>query len=131
MQSLYADVLAIEPKTAKEKKLLAALLDSEAHTQAYYLQLLKLQASADLNHMHCDLLRKQLAHKEEEKGKGKGEGRLIGDGLPRLLTSDEVYERVVEFQTAQERESKEKAARKEARKDQSGAMGEWKVRDAA
>ncbi|KZP13128.1 hypothetical protein FIBSPDRAFT_687441, partial [Athelia psychrophila] len=131
MTSLHADTLAMEPKTAREKQLFAALLDSEVRAQAQYSRVLELQAAAVLNQMYCDLLRKQLAHKEEEKGKGKGKGRLVGDGMPRLLTSDKFYERVVEFQAAQERVDREKAARKVARKDRDGVLVQWKEREAA
>ncbi|KZP23536.1 hypothetical protein FIBSPDRAFT_684112, partial [Athelia psychrophila] len=131
MKKLHSDALAIEPKTAREKLLLAALLDSEARVQAHYSRVLQLQASAVLNQMYCDLLRKQLTHKEEEKKKGKGKGRLVGDGMPRLLTSDEFYERVVEFQAAQEREDTEKAVRKAARKDRDGVLGPWRDRETA
>ena len=43
------------------------------------------------------MLRGQLAHYEKKKNTPKGVGKLVGDGLPRLLSSDELYGRVVEF----------------------------------
>ena len=59
--------------------------------------MLELQASNVLNEMYCDLLRHQLAHQEGKKTQRKGTGKLVGDGLPRLLSGDDVYEKVVEF----------------------------------
>lgn len=64
---------------------------------------------------------------EEEEGEREA-GR---DGMLRLLTSDEFYEQVVEFQAAQEWADREKATRKVARKDRDGVLVQWKEREAA
>lgn len=94
-------------------------------------RVLELQAAGVLNEMYCNMLRKQLAYQEEQKNKSKGKGRLVGDGLPRLLSSDEFYEWVVEFTKVQERDEQEKAARKAARKGREGVMAVWREQDAA
>lgn len=104
-------------------------MQSQAQIMAPKSRVLELQASAVLNEMYCNILRKQLAYQEEKKNKPKGKGRLVGDGLPRLLTGDEFYERVCEFTKAQEREEREKAARKVARVDRQGVMAAWRERE--
>ena len=53
--------------------------------------------------MYCSMLRGQLAHYKKKKNTPKGVGKLVGDRLPRLFSSDEFYERVVEFADRQKR----------------------------
>jgi hypothetical protein len=48
------------------------------------------------------MLHGQLENYEKKKADGKGKGKLMGDGLPQLLSGDEFYERVVEFMKEQE-----------------------------
>ncbi|KAF8869294.1 hypothetical protein CPB85DRAFT_1184121, partial [Mucidula mucida] len=95
------DALAIMPKTANEIRLLAALRESEAEQLHLCQRTIELQAANILNEVYCKSLRKRLAFQDEKKRKGKGKGKLVGDGLLVLLTSDEFYERVVEFEKAQ------------------------------
>jgi hypothetical protein len=82
-----------------------------------------------LNEMYCSMLRGQLAHYEKKKNTPKGVGKLVGDGLPRLLSSDEFYERVVEFTDRQKRTELEKAERNEAREGRAEVMKEWRKVD--
>ena len=56
-------------------------------------------------------------------------GKLVGDGLPRLLSGDEFYERVVDFTDRQKRTEREKAERKEARVGRVEVMKEWHTAD--
>ncbi|KAF9027322.1 hypothetical protein BDZ89DRAFT_935987, partial [Hymenopellis radicata] len=97
----FADALAITPSTANELRLLTALRESEAEKQYLRQRTTELQAANILNEVYCKTLRERLAFQETKKQKGKGKGRLVGDGLPVLLTGDEFYERVVEFEKAQ------------------------------
>ncbi|KAI6101470.1 hypothetical protein EDD16DRAFT_1495501, partial [Pisolithus croceorrhizus] len=65
------------------------------------------QAKAELVGMHstvilqslfCGRLSSQLtAQEEKQKEQKKRKGKLVGNGLPRLLTGDEFYSQVVEF----------------------------------
>jgi hypothetical protein len=71
-----------------------------------------MQSTVVLQSMFCDHLSGQLAAQEEKKKKKK-KGQLNGDGMPRLLTSDEFYHRVVEHQNASDAA---KAARDDRRK---------------
>lgn len=130
-KTLQSNALSVEPKTKNEKLLLAALLESEARVQLKKSHVLELQAANVLNEMYCDLLHRQLFHREEKKNQLKGKGRLVGDRLPRLLSGDEFYECVVEFTRVQEQEEREKAARKEAKKGCEGVMAAWQEWDEA
>ena len=78
-----------------------------------------------LNEMYCSMLQGQLAHYKKKKNTPKGVGKLVGDRLPRLLSSDEFYERVVEFADRQKRTELEKAERNEARERRAEVMKEW------
>ena len=78
-----------------------------------------------LNEMYCSMLWGQLAHYEKKKNTPKGVGNLVGDGLPRLLSSDEFYERVAEFTDRQKRTKLEKAEQNEAREGRAEVMKEW------
>jgi len=79
-----------------------------------------------LNELYCAKLRSQLAHNESKKRSGKNRGKVLGDGLPRLLSGDEFYGRVVEFEEAQKRAVAEKTTRMEERKKHAEVLAEWK-----
>ena len=78
-----------------------------------------------LNEMYCSMLQGQLAHYKKKKNTPKGVGKLVGDGLPRLLSSNEFYEQVVEFTDRQKRTELEKAEWNEAREGRAKVMKEW------
>jgi hypothetical protein len=125
----YADLLSIEPKTPNEYVLLDALRDAKARTEGLKRQVLELQAATVLNEMYCNMLRGQLAHQNKKKNTPKGAGKLVGDGLPRLLSGDEFYEKVVEHTERQKREEREKKEKQGARDERAEAMKEWKKQD--
>ncbi|KAF9238112.1 hypothetical protein BU15DRAFT_48011 [Melanogaster broomeanus] len=75
--------------------------------------------------MFCDRLSGQLAA-QEEKRKRKKTGQLNGDGLPRLLTGDEFYNRVVEHQNACEAEKVAQEDRRKRKDEQSELLTEWR-----
>ena len=106
--------LSIQPTTENELLLLSALRESEAHVQHIKVHAFELQASNILNEAYADRLKKQLTAKEEKKGKKKSI-KLIGDGLPRLLTADEFYELAKEKEKEACEEARDKETRKEAR----------------
>ena len=62
---------------------------------------------------------------QREKKSG-GKGRLMGDGLPCLLSGDEFYEKVVEHEAAQKRKERELEARKEQHQEMAEMIAEWK-----
>ena len=116
-------------QTANENSLLDALRTKEQLAEALQRRVLELQAANVLNEMYCSMLRGQLAHYEKRKNSPKGMGKLVGDGLPRLLSGDEFYERVVEFTDNQKRTEREKAERNDAREGRAEAMKEWHKAD--
>jgi hypothetical protein len=106
--------------------LLAALHEANAREESLKLRLIDLQAANILNEAYCSRIRGQLAHKEEKGKQIKGKGKLVGDGLPCLLSGDVFYEKVVDAEVGQRREEHEKVARKELREDRAGLLVEWK-----
>lgn len=125
-RSRTSDALQINPKTMTEIILLGALRESEEREASLKRRVLELQAANILNEAYCSRLRGQLAHKEDKKANPKGKGKLMGDGLPCLLSGDWFYERVVEAEAWQRREEQEKAARLESRDERSKALERWK-----
>ncbi|KAJ7754670.1 hypothetical protein DFH07DRAFT_743702 [Mycena maculata] len=76
-----------EPTTALERELQAALREQQAKNKVQKSQMVAMQSALVLNGAYCDLVR----------GKNKKKkGRLVGDGLPRLLTAREACRRVRE-----------------------------------
>ncbi|KAF8210232.1 hypothetical protein K438DRAFT_1499335, partial [Mycena galopus ATCC 62051] len=73
---------------------------------------------------YCDLVRGQLAAQEESK-KAKQKGRLVGDGMPRLLTATAFVTRVEAFQKAAEAKVSQQSERKITREERKKAMAEW------
>lgn len=57
--------------------------------------------------------------------KKKGKGKLMGDGLPVLLTGDEFYERVVIHEANQRMVAREKADHRVEKDAAKPAMAKW------
>jgi len=71
-------------------------------------------------------VRRQLRAREVKTKGGKAKGRLHGDGLPRILTDDEFFEKVVaHFKTLEEEEA-EKKAQKQKKQDLNAEIEKWK-----
>ncbi|KAF8985512.1 hypothetical protein BDQ17DRAFT_1209236, partial [Cyathus striatus] len=68
-----------------------------------------LQAMNIMNQAHCNELQFCLIAKQEKKESSK-KGKLVADGLPWLLSSDEFYETVVEFTQWRGEQATEKTA---------------------
>lgn len=124
--AMITDALHIEPKTKNEMALLAALRESESRLKHLEKRNMELQATNILNEIYCKTLREQLAFAFDKKKNGNKKGKLMGDGLPVLLSGDWFYERVVEFEAWQKKDAREKAARKAAKGERQGAMEEYK-----
>ncbi|KAJ7217330.1 hypothetical protein GGX14DRAFT_341398, partial [Mycena pura] len=118
-------LLSAEPTTALEGELQAALRREQDRNKSQKRRLVAMQSALVLNGTYADLVRGQLAAQEKKKT-DKKKGRLVGDGLPRLLTSREFVRRVTEFeQNAREKEEGLKQ-RKADREEKGAAMKEWK-----
>ncbi|KIK32131.1 hypothetical protein CY34DRAFT_102187 [Suillus luteus UH-Slu-Lm8-n1] len=125
------DLLKTEPESAKEQLYQDALhtaYDCETH---YKSSLVSMQSTIVLQSMFCDRLSSQLAAQEEKKQNSKRGGQLVGDGLPRLLTGDEFYHRVVEHQRAAEEEEAGREARRMEREGRAELLKTWKEAEAA
>lgn len=88
MKDHYTALLTIKPKTPNKNLLLNALQDAQAHTAGLKCHMLELQAENVLNEMYCTLLHKQLANHKKKQARRKGKGKLMGDGLPWLLSGN-------------------------------------------
>ncbi|KAF5389967.1 hypothetical protein D9757_013844 [Collybiopsis confluens] len=120
-----SNFLSITPETNNEVQLLAALREAEAEIEYYRQRQMELQAANILNETHCKGLQRRLASREEKKKGRKGKGKkLMGSGLPVLLTGDEFYERVVEFEKETAEKEKEKEARRVNKDERAKAMEE-------
>ncbi|KAJ7120325.1 hypothetical protein C8R44DRAFT_588239, partial [Mycena epipterygia] len=107
----------------------AALRKAHEKNTSQKRQMIAIQSALVLNGAYVDLVRGQLAAQEKKKDRGNKKGRLVGDGLPRLLTARDFVRRVTEFEqdTAQKAEALKK--RKVTREEKSEALKEWKVLD--
>jgi hypothetical protein len=84
-----------------------------------------MQSSLVLNGAYCDLVHSQLAAQEESK-KSKKNGRLVGDGMPRLLTSNEFVRQMVAFQKTAEDTAVESEKRRVTKAEWKEVMTEWR-----
>ena len=128
------ELLGESPQNAKEQAYQHALQgsyeDSYHREGRYKTALLGMQSSAILHVMYCDRLTEQLAA-QEERQKKKRKGQLNGDGLPKLLTGDEFYTRVVEHEKAIEQDKADRENRQKQREAQPQLMASWKKADEA
>ncbi|KAF8143177.1 hypothetical protein K438DRAFT_1477735, partial [Mycena galopus ATCC 62051] len=108
--------------TALEGQLQEALRREQERNKIQKKRLVAMQSALVLNGAYVDLVRGQLAAQEKKKIEKK-KGRLVGDGLPRLLTSREFFE-----QNARDKEEGLKQ-RKASREEKTAALKEWKVLD--
>jgi len=111
--------------------LLEALSAKQAEVDFAKGWILQLQATMVLQRLYCGRVRRQLAAKEIKEGvraKKKG-GKLLGDGLPHLLTDDEFFEKVKAHWEAAEAAEVEREARKQQRQDQATEVENWKKQE--
>lgn len=118
----------VEPETERERLLQNALRKSEAQEEHQQARLVEMQASLVLVQKYCDRVRNQLETQEKKakkKGKGKNK-RLHGDGMPRLLTSDEFFSWVDRAAKLQQQEAAAKEARAGQKVEHQKALADWK-----
>ena len=88
--------------------------------------MLKLQATNILNEAYYSRICEQLAHLEAKKTELSGKGRLMGDGLPCLLSGDVFFEQVVDSDVAHRQEIERLCIREE----RAVLLVEWKKQEA-
>ncbi|KIK74540.1 hypothetical protein PAXRUDRAFT_64606, partial [Paxillus rubicundulus Ve08.2h10] len=96
------DLLEVEPETERERAFQKALDEAYANVLYYKSTLMGIQSNVVLQSMYCDKLSGQLTAQEERKSKKTKGGHLVSDGLPRLLTGNEFFKKVVDHQKAAE-----------------------------
>ncbi|KAG1721208.1 uncharacterized protein EDB91DRAFT_1088538 [Suillus paluster] len=111
----YGELLNHPAKTEAEHKLQVALLESEQHEEESKHQTIGLQAAS-------------LAAREDKAGRKKGT-RLVGDGLPRMLTGDVFVAQVITHKNAMEAEAREKEMRAKRRAEHSEELAHWKMEE--
>jgi hypothetical protein len=79
--------------------------------------------------MHAGRLKTSL-YKKEEKRQKKGRERLLGDGLPRVLTDDSITDRLRKQRNEADVEKVVKAKKYAARKKVQKLTAKWKVEQA-
>ncbi|KAJ7331424.1 hypothetical protein DFH08DRAFT_708398 [Mycena albidolilacea] len=121
----YSDLLVVPPSNVLEEELQNSVRELLAANKEQKSLLISMQSSLVLNGAYCDLVRGQLAAQEESK-KSKKKGKLVGDGMPRLLTSKDFVRRVVAFQNAAEQKEAEMKKRRATKAEKSTAMSQWK-----
>lgn len=92
------------------------------------------QAQLVLADRHCTLLQGQLNAKEMSaaaRREGKGKGRLMGDGLPRVLTQGAIYEQCAENRRIEEAEQEAKRLRDIRNAEAKRVREEWNEQEQA
>lgn len=124
------DILTVTAQTTLEGKLQHALLELVQRESTQYGAMAGLQAGMVLQSIYCEKLRSQLFERERTEKQRKGSGKLMNDGLPRCLTSDDFIEKVREFAQRQADEEAAKERKQRIRDKHSVALVEWKKLDA-
>ncbi|KAG1882514.1 hypothetical protein F4604DRAFT_1744553 [Suillus subluteus] len=112
-------VLDHQPETEHEHECHNALREAYEREDYYKGALYGMQSTAVF----------QLAAQEEKKLARKRE-KLVGDGLPRLLTGDEFYRSVVVHNNAADAEVAARESRRQERDERASLMKAWKEEDA-
>jgi hypothetical protein len=111
------------PVSDVEAEMQTALIYPLKHDKARDKTEKAMHAQVVLQDLYCSRLRKQLAGTEQVAEKGSG--RLMGDGMPVLLTGDEFHARVVEKHEQNERASKKKTEQNKAKERYREEVARW------
>ncbi|KAF5344297.1 hypothetical protein D9758_012308 [Tetrapyrgos nigripes] len=120
---LNAALLRAPPSTVREE----LLLELRKMTRKYNSlkeTAISLQSSLILNSVYCDTLHERLAAQEETK-KRVSKARLMGDGMPKLLTSEEFVKRVEDFAKESEEKAKKLQDKQASKEEVAAAKREW------
>jgi hypothetical protein len=89
--------------------------------------LVGLQAQTVLQDMYVSKVRRQLETQEEKKGKKAGKVNM--DGKAKLLTQDDIFASVQEYEKARDDAAMAETRKKVSRESYKGAVTIWRVRD--
>ncbi|KAF5344652.1 hypothetical protein D9758_016411 [Tetrapyrgos nigripes] len=127
---LNAALLKTPPSTEREEILLLELRKIMRKYNSLKETAISLQSSLVLNSVYCDTLHERLAAQEEMK-KHISKARLMGDGMPKLLTSEEFVNRVEEFMRESEEKAKQLQDKQASKEEIAAARREWSALCAA
>lgn len=124
------ELLDRAPESVLERTYQEALRQSLARENQYKTSVIELQSAHVLQSIHCNRITNKLAAQEEKQREGKKKrGKLMGDGLPKLLTGEAFYNRVIEFEKAAEDEEVQRQNRKKQQESRAEALETWKGAD--
>ncbi|KLO18118.1 hypothetical protein SCHPADRAFT_789457, partial [Schizopora paradoxa] len=123
--SVPEKLLSLVPDNKFEEELQDLLEKYVKREVVLFSALTSMQVTLTLQHLYCERLRGQLHAKESKGSNKKSSGKLIGDGLPRCLTSDEFIARVEAFVQRQLAEEASKERMRTEREAYSIAMERW------
>ncbi|CAK5278846.1 unnamed protein product [Mycena citricolor] len=124
----YARLLGATPTTPLEHDMQEGLRELLETNQSQKSSLVTMQSKMVIHTTYVSRVQGQL-EAEEEKKKKKRKGRLVGDGLPRLLTHPDFVRRVQASNEITVQKEAESAQRKETREEREKARVEWKKQD--
>jgi hypothetical protein len=119
------------PATAAEGVLVEALRASQAREGEWRSRVQAQQAALVLQGIYCEQTRQQLQANNKEKQKKKSRERLVGDGLPILLTSDEFSSCVVAHKISRSQDNELRKRRKAAADLYAEECRSWKAAESA
>ncbi|TBU39133.1 hypothetical protein BD309DRAFT_872939 [Dichomitus squalens] len=126
MKRLYTHLLNREPTSVLESMYQEALRESEARDQVRKQSVINLQAAVVLQGGYLDKVHQWMQGREQKEAGKKPGGKLVGDGLPRLLNKDEFIDEVFKHEQAQKRKAEEKEERKLEKERHTKALERWK-----
>lgn len=127
IKARHPDLVNVPPATEREEHLQQALREAEIREANLKGRIQGLQAAVVLQDVYVGRVKNQLAAKEKKKKKkGKG-GKLVGDGLPKLLTGDEFFQQVEEHLQGQADAEAKKIDQKQRKEAYKRAMEAWTI----
>ncbi|KAK0430788.1 hypothetical protein EV421DRAFT_1721157 [Armillaria borealis] len=102
------DLLSALPSSVLKEHLQEVLWESEEKERYWKACCTTLQSAFVLQEIYCKRICHQLAQKEGRNWKGKSHRMPGGDGMPQLLTGNDFYTKVVEYEESVSHEEAEK-----------------------
>jgi hypothetical protein len=124
----YANITDPEPETGRERLLQQTVREMEAREPVLKQRLAESQAGTIMSSSYCVRVKGQLA--EKERGK-EPSTKLVGDGLPIYMTSNDFFGRVEAHEEEVMEEEIDKEERRMLWEDCAVLVKEWKKDDDA
>ena len=131
MKRRYSRALDREPSTAYEGELQDHLRKAHERENVFKQVIFELQAASVLHSLFVDRVHDRLEGQGEKEESAPKKRKLLGNGLPKLLTQDEIFSVVAEHEAEQERERELQAKKKADTERHKKALAAWKVLEKA